>query len=175
MSRACARLGTQGADGVAGRVRDHVAEWAAWEERLAHIEAAVLRAAPEGRVRCSRWAPGKSNVVPQLDLRWEEAVGLRSPDEVVRMLSAGSPRIEVVPIGPAGDLDPADGAAVLRRRGGVVSTADYHWGVTPSWDGSGPGEACGVRINPSLMQEGEEEIVAAKLSAALTTGPGARL
>ena len=144
---------------------------------MAHIEAAVLRAAPEGRIRCSRWSPGKSNVVPQLDLRWEaeEAVGLRSPDEVLQTLSAGSPRIEVVPLGPACDNDPADGAAVLRRRGGVVSTADYHWGVTPSWDGSGPGEACGLRVNPSLMQEGEEGVVAAKLSAALTASPGARL
>jgi L-seryl-tRNA(Ser) seleniumtransferase len=141
------------------RVRDHAAEWAGWEARLAAVETAVTQMAPEGRVRCSRWAPGKTNVVPQLDLRWEAdaAFGLRSPDEVVQALSAGSPRIEVASLGPAGNDDPANGAVVLRRRGGaVVSTADYHWGVTPRWNGGGPGPACGIRVNPSLMQDGED-------------------
>ncbi len=72
--------------------RDHQAEWAEWERRLAVI-AAVGADVPTMAASVSQ--PGRSNVAPHLTLRWQaEAAGIGAT-QVRHELSAGEPRIEV--------------------------------------------------------------------------------
>ena len=73
-------------------VRDHQAEWKAWEERLRQI-ADVVENYPT--VQTSIRLPGRSNVAPVLSVEWDpQTLGL-SGREVGRQLSQGTPRIEV--------------------------------------------------------------------------------
>ena len=83
--------------------RDHQAEWREWERRLKVITAAVTRF-PSVRTRIQ--PPGRSNVAPQLAIRWDaDAVGL-SPAAVRQQLSEGEPRIEVAGGGDGISINP---------------------------------------------------------------------
>lgn len=73
-------------------VRDHEAEWAGWERRLQVISEAVSQLAS---VTTSVSQPGRSNVTPNLSVKWDaEALGV-SPAEAKRRLSEEDPRVEV--------------------------------------------------------------------------------
>lgn len=73
-------------------VRDHEAEWREWERRLAVIADAVQ---PFPSVATQVTQPGRSNVAPNLAVRWEpDQLGL-SGHELARQLAAGAPRIEL--------------------------------------------------------------------------------
>ncbi|MXZ73949.1 MAG: aminotransferase class V-fold PLP-dependent enzyme [Gemmatimonadetes bacterium] len=72
--------------------RDHEAEWKEWEGYLLTVIDAV-GALPS--MRTSIRQPGRSNVAPVLHMHWETSeVGIE-PDEVVRLLSEGEPRVEM--------------------------------------------------------------------------------
>ena len=137
------------------RLRDHAAEWAEWERCLAVIETAAFEAvATHGdesvTMTSSRFMPGKSNVTPMLDLRWQPKQGSKiiPPDELIERLSAGFPRIEVVPLTAGGD---------------DTSTVRY-----PDGSAKSKCTTVGVRVNPYMMQVGEEIIVAEKLRVLLS-------
>ena len=73
-------------------VRDHQAEWKAWEERLQKIVDVVGHYTT---VQTSIRPPGRSNVAPVLSVEWDpEKLGI-SGGEVGRKLSEGTPRVEV--------------------------------------------------------------------------------
>ena len=72
--------------------RDHEAEWKTWEGYLQTVIDAV-GALPY--MRTSIRQPGRSNVAPVLHMNWETSqIGI-DPDEVVRLLSEGDPRVEI--------------------------------------------------------------------------------
>ena len=72
--------------------RDHEAEWKEWEGYLQTVIDAV-GALPS--MRTSIRQPGRSNVAPVLHMNWETSeIGIE-PDEVVRLLSEGEPRVEM--------------------------------------------------------------------------------
>ena len=72
--------------------RDHEAEWKEWEVYLQTVIDAV-GALPS--MRTSIRQPGRSNVAPVLHMNWETSeIGI-DPDEVVRLLSEGEPRVEM--------------------------------------------------------------------------------
>ena len=72
--------------------RDHEAEWKEWEGYLQTVIDAV-GALPS--MHTSIRQPGRSNVAPVLHLNWETPeIGI-DPDEVVRLLSEGDPRVEM--------------------------------------------------------------------------------
>lgn len=72
--------------------RDHEAEWREWEGYLKTVIDAV-GALPS--MRTSIRQPGRSNVAPVLHMNWETSeIGI-DPDEVVRLLSEGEPRVEM--------------------------------------------------------------------------------
>ena len=104
-------------------VRDHGAEWREWERRLAVIAAAV---GPFPSVATQVNQPGRSNVAPNLAVRWDREKLAISGHELARQLSAGQPRIEV------------------------------------------PAHESGFGINPYMMEPGEEDIVARRVSEILT-------
>ena len=103
-------------------VRDHAAEWREWERRLAVIAAAVE---PFPSVATQVNQPGRSNVAPNLAVRWDREKLAISGHELARQLSAGQPRIEI------------------------------------------PAHESGFGINPYMMEPGEEDIVARRVSEAL--------
>ncbi len=72
--------------------RDHKAEWETWEGYLQTIGDAI---AELPSIRLSVRQPGRSNVAPVLHISWDaSSIGI-GPDEVVRQLSEGEPRIEM--------------------------------------------------------------------------------
>ena len=72
--------------------RDHEAEWKEWEGYLQTVIDAV-GALPS--MRTSIRQPGRSNVAPVLHMNWDtSAIGI-DPDQVVRLLSEGEPRVEM--------------------------------------------------------------------------------
>lgn len=72
--------------------RDHEAEWKEWEGYLKTLTDAV---APLPTIRTAVRQPGRSNVAPVLYISWDtSAIGI-DPNEVVRQLSEGEPRIEM--------------------------------------------------------------------------------
>jgi L-seryl-tRNA(Ser) seleniumtransferase len=72
--------------------RDHAAEWREWERRL-DVIASCVASVPS--LTTSVRQPGRSNVAPILDVRWDAtAVGVTGED-VRRRLSDGEPRIEL--------------------------------------------------------------------------------
>ena len=73
-------------------VRDHAAEWREWERRLAVIADAVEKF-PSVTTQVNQ--PGRSNVAPNLAVRWDRERLAISGHELARQLSAGQPRIEV--------------------------------------------------------------------------------
>lgn len=73
-------------------VRDHAAEWREWERRLAVIAAAV-ELFPSVATQVNQ--PGRSNVAPNLAVRWDREKLAISGHELARQLSAGQPRIEI--------------------------------------------------------------------------------
>ncbi|MCZ6678814.1 MAG: aminotransferase class V-fold PLP-dependent enzyme [Candidatus Poribacteria bacterium] len=78
--------------------RDHETEWKEWERRLGVIADAVK---PLESVTTSIRQPGRSNVTPVLEIRWNvESMGINGT-EVGDQLSAGNPRIEL-PSSPEG-------------------------------------------------------------------------
>lgn len=73
-------------------VRDHEAEWKAWEGYLQTVIDAV---APLPSIRTTIRQPGRSNVAPVLHIDWAASeIGI-DPDEVVQRLSEGEPRVEM--------------------------------------------------------------------------------
>lgn len=73
-------------------LRDHEAEWKEWEGYLQTVISAI-GALPS--MRTSIRQPGRSNVAPVLHMNWETSeIGI-DPDEVVRLLSEGEPRVEM--------------------------------------------------------------------------------
>ena len=103
-------------------VRDHAAEWREWERRLAVIADAVERF-PSVATQVNQ--PGRSNVAPNLGVRWERERLAISGHELARQLSAGQPRIEIA------------------------------------------AHESGFGINPYMMEPGEENIVAQRVSEIL--------
>ncbi len=73
-------------------VRDHEAEWQAWEARLQQV-ADVVEKYPS--VQTSVRQPGRSNVAPVLAIEWDPQVLGLTGSAVARQLSEGAPRIEV--------------------------------------------------------------------------------
>ena len=72
--------------------RNHEAEWKAWEGYLQTVIDAI---APLPSIHLAVRQPGRSNVAPVLHINWDpSAIGI-SPNEVVRQLSYGEPRIEM--------------------------------------------------------------------------------
>ncbi len=72
--------------------RDHEAEWKEWEGYLQTVTDAV---SPLPSIRTVVRQPGRSNVAPVLHISWDtSAIGI-DPDEVVRQLAEGEPRIEM--------------------------------------------------------------------------------
>ncbi|MCY3771761.1 MAG: aminotransferase class V-fold PLP-dependent enzyme [Gemmatimonadetes bacterium] len=72
--------------------RDHDAEWKEWEGYL-HTVTDAIASLPS--VRTAVRQPGRSNVAPVLHISWDRsAIGI-DPEEVVRKLSEGEPRIEM--------------------------------------------------------------------------------
>ena len=73
-------------------VRDHEAEWKAWE---GYLQTVIDVVAPLPSIRTTIRQPGRSNVAPVLHIDWETSeIGI-DPDEVVRQLSEGEPRVEM--------------------------------------------------------------------------------
>ena len=72
--------------------RDHEAEWREWEGYLQTVSDAIA-SLPSIRTTIRR--PGRSNVAPVLHISWDTSVIGIDPDEVVRQLSEGEPRIEM--------------------------------------------------------------------------------
>ncbi|MDE2728881.1 MAG: aminotransferase class V-fold PLP-dependent enzyme [Gemmatimonadota bacterium] len=72
--------------------RDHEAEWKAWEGYLQTVIDAV-GALPSMRTTIRQ--PGRSNVAPVLHMNWEFSAIEIEPDEVVRLMSEGEPRVEM--------------------------------------------------------------------------------
>jgi len=72
--------------------RDHEAEWKEWEGYLQTVIDAV-GALPSMRTTIRQ--PGRSNVAPVLHMHWESSAIEIEPDEVVRLLSEGEPRVEI--------------------------------------------------------------------------------
>lgn len=73
-------------------VRDHAAEWKAWEGYLQTVIDAIAHLPS---VRTAIRQPGRSNVAPVLHIDWETSEVGVAPDEVVIELSEGDPRIEM--------------------------------------------------------------------------------
>lgn len=72
--------------------RDHEAEWKEWEGYLQTVTDAI---ASLPSIRTAVRQPGRSNVAPVLHMNWDtSAIGIE-PNEVVRQLSEGEPRIEM--------------------------------------------------------------------------------
>ena len=72
--------------------RDHEAEWQEWEGYLRTVTDAI---APLPSIRTEVRQPGRSNVAPVLHISWDtSAIGI-DPNEVVRLLAEGEPRIEM--------------------------------------------------------------------------------
>ena len=72
--------------------RDHEAEWKEWE---GYLQTATDAIASLPSIRTAVRQPGRSNVAPVLHISWDtSAIGL-DPDEVVRQLAEGEPRIEM--------------------------------------------------------------------------------
>ena len=72
--------------------RDHEAEWREWEGYLQTVSDAI---ASLPSIRATIRQPGRSNVAPVLHINWDtSAIGIE-PEEVVRQLSEGEPRIEM--------------------------------------------------------------------------------
>ncbi len=104
-------------------VRDHAAEWREWERRLEVIADAVKKF-PSVVTQVNQ--PGRSNVAPNLAVRWNRAQLALSGHELAHQLSAGKPRIEV----PAHEngfginpymMEPGEEEVVARRVGVVLS------------------------------------------------------
>lgn len=73
-------------------VRDHDGEWKEWEGYLQTVTAAI---APLPSIRTAVRQPGRSNVAPVLHIHWRRSAIDIDPEEVVRQLSEGEPRIEM--------------------------------------------------------------------------------
>ena len=102
--------------------RDHKGEWKEWERRLETISTAVQTFAT---VTTEVNLPGRSNVAPNLSIRWDaEQLGITAT-QVCRQLSQGEPRVEA------------------------------------------SGGANGISINPYMMEEGEDTLVAERLAEIL--------
>ncbi len=72
--------------------RDHEAEWREWEGYLQTIVDAI---ATLPSMQTAIRQPGRSNVAPVLQIRWDSLAIEIEPDEVARQLSEGEPRIEM--------------------------------------------------------------------------------
>ena len=72
--------------------RDHEAEWKEWEGYLQTIVDAIS-SLPSMQIAIRQ--PGRSNVAPVLQIRWDSLAIEIEPDEVARQLSDGEPRIEM--------------------------------------------------------------------------------
>jgi len=72
--------------------RDHAAEWREWERRLDVI---ASRVASVPTLTTTIRQPGRSNVAPVLEIRWDATVVGVNGEDVRRRLSAGNPRIEL--------------------------------------------------------------------------------
>lgn len=72
--------------------RDHEAEWREWERRLAMVTA-VVEQYPSVETQINQ--SGRSNVAPNLAVRWDQGQLAISGVELARQLAAGEPRIEV--------------------------------------------------------------------------------
>jgi uncharacterized pyridoxal phosphate-dependent enzyme len=106
--------------------RDHQAEWSQWEHRLQSIDAAAKACGADSTIS----QPGRSNVAPQLRLRWDAGkLGIDGAG-VETQLREGEPRIE------------------------VFSHAE------------------GISIMPYMMEDGEEEVVAGRLSEIFAASRG---
>lgn len=72
--------------------RDHAAEWKQWEGYLKTVADAVTTLpSVETEVR----QPGRSNVMPTMEIRWDQQRIRLTPKQVERQLSEGDPRIEM--------------------------------------------------------------------------------
>lgn len=72
--------------------RDHEAEWKQWEGYLKTVADAVSTLASiETEIR----QPGRSNVMPTMEIRWDQQRIKLTPKQVERQLSDGNPRIEM--------------------------------------------------------------------------------
>ena len=106
--------------------KDHKKEWQEWVDRVEHI-ATKVKAVPS--VTGEMHVPeGRANVFPGLHIRWDQQKIKITPDEVVKALSEGEPRIET----SAGDgflnitvvtLRPEQVAVVAQRIKEVLETA----------------------------------------------------
>lgn len=74
--------------------RDHKAEWAEWERRIAVISKAV--AAVPG-IKAETFVPPIANHVPHLRLQWDFAKAGVTPVEVAKAMRGGDPSIELNP------------------------------------------------------------------------------
>ncbi len=98
--------------------QDHAAQWREWEKRARTI--AELVATVPG-VKAEPFVPPLANHVPHLRITWDAERVALTPEEVIRRLRDGEPRIEVRP--PAGGavelsvwmLKPDEVAVVGRR------------------------------------------------------------
>ena len=72
--------------------RDHKTEWKEWEGYLQTVTDAI-DSFPS--IRTVVRQPGRSNVAPVLQIRWDASAIEIEPDEVARQLSDGEPRIEM--------------------------------------------------------------------------------
>ena len=103
--------------------RDHAAEWKTWEGYLKTISDAVSGIpAVETSIRL----PGRSNVAPVLEIRWDRDRIPLSPQQVAGEMSKGDPRVEM----PSGEhgvsvmpymLEPGEDALVAGRLCDVLS------------------------------------------------------
>lgn len=73
-------------------IRDHEAEWKEWERRLKVISDAIS-GIPSVTTKVEQ--PGRSNVAPVLEIRWDPETVRLSPGEAQAQLSEGDPRIEM--------------------------------------------------------------------------------
>ena len=107
-------------------VRDHTAEWREWERRLAVI-ADTVEKFPSVATQVNQ--PGRSNVAPNLAVRWDREKLAISGHELARQLSVGQPRIEI----PAHEngfginpymMEPGEEDMVARRVREVLAAVD---------------------------------------------------
>lgn len=99
--------------------KDHDAEWAEWERRVATIAKAVSKIPS---VQTETKVPEIANHVPHLHIRWDKARIPLTPREVMTRLREGSPSIEANPATNADELvigvwmmKPGDAEVVARR------------------------------------------------------------
>lgn len=105
--------------------RDHAAEWTQWEGYLNTVADAVA-ALPS--IETFIRQPGRSNVMPTMEIRWDQQHIKIAPKQVERQLSDGEPRIEMSS-GEQGVqmlpymMEPGEAAIVAERLSAILRSA----------------------------------------------------